>query len=69
MAHHTGRPAFDEAVQQLNSGYNIGIFPEGALNPLEGGVWRAHTDVARLAATTPVPVIPIGIALQGERIH
>jgi 1-acyl-sn-glycerol-3-phosphate acyltransferase len=69
VAHHNGRPAFDEAVQRLNAGHNVGIFPEGALSPLEGGVCRAHTGVARLALTTHVPVIPVGIAVQRERIH
>ncbi len=69
VAHHNGRPAFDEAVQRLNDGRTVGIFPEGALSPIEGGVCRAHTGVARLALTAHVPVIPIGIALQRERIY
>ncbi len=69
VAHGNGRPAFDEAVQRLNAGQNIGIFPEGALSPLEGGLCRAHTGVARLALITRVPVIPVGIALQREHIR
>ncbi len=69
VAHHNGRPAFDEAVHRLNDGHSVGIFPEGALSPIEGGVCRAHTGVARLALTAHVPVIPVGIALQRERIH
>lgn len=64
-----GRPAFNEAVQRLRAGHSVGIFPEGALSPLEGGVCYAHTGVARLAAATGAPVIPVGIALQRERIH
>jgi 1-acyl-sn-glycerol-3-phosphate acyltransferase len=69
VAQQHGRPAFDEAVQRLNGGHNVGIFPEGALSPLEGGLCRAHTGVARLALAAGVPVIPIGIALQRERIY
>jgi 1-acyl-sn-glycerol-3-phosphate acyltransferase len=69
VVYRNGRPAFDEAVRRLNSGLNVGIFPEGVLSPIEGGVCRAHTGVARLALTTHAPVIPVGIALQRERLH
>ena len=69
VVHSNGRPAFDEAVQRLNDGHTIGVFPEGALSPIEGGVHRAHTGAARLALTSHVPVIPVGIALQREHIH
>jgi 1-acyl-sn-glycerol-3-phosphate acyltransferase len=69
VVHSNGRPAFDEAVQRLNDGHSVGIFPEGALSPLEGGVCRAHTGVARLALATGAPIIPVGIALQRDHIH
>jgi 1-acyl-sn-glycerol-3-phosphate acyltransferase len=69
VVHSNGRPAFDEAVQRLNEGHSVGIFPEGALSPLEGGVCRAHTGVARLALATGALIIPVGIALQRERIY
>lgn len=69
VVHSNGRPAFDEAVQRLRNGHSVGIFPEGALSPLEGGVCHAHTGVARLALATGAPIIPVGIALQRERIH
>ena len=69
VVHSNGRPAFDEAVHRLNNGRSVGIFPEGVLSPIGGGVCRAHTGVARLALTAQVPVIPVGIALQRERIH
>lgn len=68
VAHSNGRPAFDEAVSRLNNGHTVGIFPEGVLSPIEGGVCRAHTGMARLALTAHAPVIPVGIALQRERI-
>lgn len=67
-----GRAAFDEARQLLNEGRTIGIFPEGVLSPLEGGlcqsVCRPHTGVARLALMTGAPVIPIGIGLQPKQV-
>jgi 1-acyl-sn-glycerol-3-phosphate acyltransferase len=63
-----GRAAFDEAIQLLSDGKTVGIFPEGALSPLDGGVCRPHTGVARLALTAQVPVIPVGIHLERERI-
>ena len=69
VVHSNGRPAFDEAVQRLKDGHSVGIFPEGALSPLEGGVCHAHTGVARLALATGTPIIPVGIALQRDRIH
>lgn len=64
-----GRAAFEQAVKLLKAGHTLGIFPEGALSPLEGGVCPPHTGVARLALITGAPVIPVGIHLQRERIH
>jgi 1-acyl-sn-glycerol-3-phosphate acyltransferase len=69
VVHSKGRPAFDEAVQKLKKGHSVGIFPEGTLSPLEGGACRAHTGVARLAFAAGAPIIPMGIAVQHERIH
>jgi 1-acyl-sn-glycerol-3-phosphate acyltransferase len=64
-----GRVAFDEAIQLLRDGKTVGIFPEGALSPLDGGVCRPHTGVARLALISGAPVIPVGIHLQREHIR
>ena len=63
-----GRAAFDAARQLLDEGRNIAIFPEGAISPLEGGFHRSRTGAARLALLTGVPIIPIGIHLDRERI-
>jgi 1-acyl-sn-glycerol-3-phosphate acyltransferase len=63
-----GRAAFDAAAELLKEGKTVGIFPEGALSPLEGGACPAHTGVARLALAGGAPVIPVGIALQTEHI-
>jgi 1-acyl-sn-glycerol-3-phosphate acyltransferase len=69
VVHQNGRAAFDEAVRLLQAGRTVGIFPEGALSPLEGGLCHAHTGVARLALTANVPVVPVGIALHRPRIR
>lgn len=64
-----GRAAFDEAVALLREGKTVGIFPEGALSPLDGGLCPAHTGMARLALVSGAPIVPVGIALQPERIR
>jgi len=64
-----GRTAFDEAAKLLKTGHTVGIFPEGALSPLAGGVCSPHTGVARLALSTGAPIIPVGICLQREHIR
>lgn len=64
-----GRAALDAARQYLLNGETIVIFPEGALSPLEGGFEKAHTGAARLALMTGAPLIPVGIALDVERIR
>ena len=74
VVHTNGRAAFDEALQLLKSGQTLGLFPEGALSPLDGGLRagalaRPHTGLARLALLTGAPVIPVGIYLQPEHIH
>jgi len=60
--------ALETAVRLLNSGQTVAIFPEGALSPLDGGVHRPHTGVARMALLAGVPVIPVGISLEWPRI-
>jgi 1-acyl-sn-glycerol-3-phosphate acyltransferase len=65
----SGRAAFDAGVELLKDGKTVGIFPEGALSPLDGGLCPAHTGVARLAIAGSAPVIPVGIALQAEHIR
>jgi 1-acyl-sn-glycerol-3-phosphate acyltransferase len=64
-----GRAAFEAARQLLKEGQTIGIFPEGAISPPDGGFHKAHTGAARLALSTGATVIPVGIHLQRERIR
>jgi 1-acyl-sn-glycerol-3-phosphate acyltransferase len=64
-----GRAAFDQAVDRLNTGGTIGIFPEGSLSPREGGLCRQKTGTVRLALEVGVPIIPVGIYLDRARIR
>jgi len=64
-----GRTAFEAAMRLLETGRTIGIFPEGAISPLDGGFHKAHTGAARLALSTGATVIPVGIHLQREHIR
>jgi 1-acyl-sn-glycerol-3-phosphate acyltransferase len=64
-----GRLAFERAARLLRDGRTVGIFPEGAISPLEGGFHRPHTGAARLALSAGVPIIPVGIHLQRDLIR
>ncbi len=63
-----GRQALEDGIETLKAGRTVGIFPEGAISPVEGGMARVHTGAARLALSSGVPVIPIGIALNKDHI-
>jgi 1-acyl-sn-glycerol-3-phosphate acyltransferase len=62
-----GWEALNEAKQRIQSGYSVGIFPEGLVSPQSGGSHPPRTGAARLALSTGVPVIPVGIYLPRER--
>ncbi len=47
------------SVAHLKSGGALALFPEGTRNPK--GMGRAHAGVARLALTTKVRLLPVGI--------
>ncbi len=64
-----GCKAFEAAKRLLQAGRSIAIFPEGTVSPLEGGLHPPRTGAARLALSTGVPVVPVGIHLQRERIR
>jgi 1-acyl-sn-glycerol-3-phosphate acyltransferase len=55
----------------LQAGRTVGIFTEGTLSPIEGGIGfdRPRTGTARLALSTGAPVIPVGIHLHREGIR
>jgi 1-acyl-sn-glycerol-3-phosphate acyltransferase len=62
-----GAEALDQAQARLRAGQSVGIFPEGLVSPREGGYHAPRTGAARLALSTGVPVVPIGIYLPRER--
>ena len=67
VAQGQGKDALDEARQRLQSGHSVGIFPEGLVSPRSGGCHPPRSGAARLAISTGVPVIPVGIYLPRER--
>ncbi|MEN8241552.1 MAG: lysophospholipid acyltransferase family protein [Chloroflexota bacterium] len=67
-----GKEVIDRAVEYLDQGKNVGIFPEGSLSPETShgyGVLPARSGVARIALQSGKPVIPVGIALEKHGIR
>jgi 1-acyl-sn-glycerol-3-phosphate acyltransferase len=67
-----GKATITRAVEYLNQGKNVGIFPEGALSPeVNSGfsVLPAKSGVARIALQSNKPIIPVGIALDKKGIR
>ena len=62
-----GRTAFDAAYRRWVRGRSVALFPEGDLSPQEGGCLPPRSGAARLALSTGVPIIPVGIYLPRER--
>jgi 1-acyl-sn-glycerol-3-phosphate acyltransferase len=65
----SGGATVESLRRKLQDGRPVAIFPEGALSPCEGGCHPAHTGVARLALSTGVPVVPIGIGLDRTQVR
>jgi 1-acyl-sn-glycerol-3-phosphate acyltransferase len=65
----SGGATVEALRRRLLAGKTVGIFPEGALSPAEGGLHPAHSGVARLALGTGAPVIPVGVALDWQRVR
>ena len=62
-----GARAMEQAKGFLKAGYSVGIFPEGDFSPQAGGFREPRNGAARLALSTGVPVVPVGIYLPRER--
>jgi 1-acyl-sn-glycerol-3-phosphate acyltransferase len=62
-----GAQAMEQAKKFLKAGYSVGIFPEGDFSPQAGGFREPRSGATRLALSTGVPVIPVGIYLPRER--
>src|SRR5450759_5689430 len=52
--------ALDAATDVLRGGGAFGIYPEGT-RTRDGVTHRGHTGVARLARSTGVPIVPVGL--------
>jgi 1-acyl-sn-glycerol-3-phosphate acyltransferase len=63
-----GQTAIDCALEHLQAGHTVMIFPEGANSPSKGGFMKEKTGVARLAIASEAPVIPTGIFLQRDQL-
>ncbi|WP_024806035.1 1-acyl-sn-glycerol-3-phosphate acyltransferase [Nocardia sp. BMG51109] len=55
-----GRTAIDTAAEVIRSGCLWAVFPEGTRTP-DGRMYKGHTGIARVAAVTGVPVLPVSI--------
>jgi len=64
-----GRAAMEQAEALLAAGRTVVVFPEGALSPAAGGFQRPRTGAVRLALSAGVPIVPVGIHLDGERVR
>lgn len=62
-----GVRAMEQAREFLKAGYSVGIFPEGDFSPQAGGFREPRNGAVRLALSTGVPVVPVGIYLPRER--
>ena len=61
-----GEKVLEQARQTLKSGRSVTIFPEGLISPAGGGFNAPRSGAARLALSSGVPVIPIGISLNDK---
>jgi 1-acylglycerol-3-phosphate O-acyltransferase len=57
----------DTAVERLNNGKCLMIFPEGTRSK-DGKVGKGHTGAALIAARSGKPIIPVGI-VYGEKLR
>lgn len=64
-----GPAALRAAEAALAAGRSVAIFPEGAISPLDGRFHRPRSGLARLALSSGAPVVPVGIALERERLR
>jgi 1-acyl-sn-glycerol-3-phosphate acyltransferase len=64
-----GRPAFEEAKARLQGGETVALFIEGHYSPPCGGFCPPRTGAVRLALSTGVPLIPVGIHVARERLR
>jgi len=61
-----GEKVLEQARQTLEAGRSVTIFPEGLISPAGGRFNSPRSGAARLALSSGVPVIPIGIYLSDK---
>lgn len=64
-----GEKVLEQARQTLKTGRSVTIFPEGLISPAGGGFNPPRSGAARLALSSGVPVVPIGIYLSDKGCH
>jgi 1-acyl-sn-glycerol-3-phosphate acyltransferase len=57
----SGGKLIDQALNSLQNGNHVGIFPEGELSNDDGSMRHAHAGAARIALLSGAPVVPVGI--------
>lgn len=60
--------AIDMAVESVQNGRNLLIFPEGTRSK-DGRVGRGKAGVALVATRVHADIIPIGINFEGQKLH
>lgn len=63
-----GNEAYQKARDILKRGKSLLIFPEGSVSKEKTRVNDLHTGAVRLAMETRIPVVPIGIYLNPDKI-
>lgn len=60
------RGALNKAVEYLNLGYNLTIFPEGTRSR-DGKLGKGKSGVAFISSAAMADVLPVGITVKGEK--
>ncbi len=63
-----GEQILERARDLLKAGCSVGVFPEGTFSPPQGGYQQPRNGAARLALSTGMPVMPVGIYLPREKL-
>lgn len=63
------RRALRGAIEALQAGYALCVFPEGRISPETGEVAHPRSGAARIALRARVPVVPVGIYAPAEHLR
>lgn len=63
-----GKTAFEEALNNLKKGITIIIFVEGTTSTFVHKMLKPKTGAVRLALSSKIPIIPIGISVRRKNI-